>query len=92
VCGNLDWPNGGGGQETIQTCVPLPGEDELCIGGQCAPGLFCAEQTTDSTGVVPKRCERLRGEGEACSRAYVFHVDCEPDLECRNSVCAPACR
>jgi hypothetical protein len=80
------------GQDTIDACVPLPGAGELCIRDRCAQGLFCAEQTTDSTGVVPRRCEPLRAEGEACSTAYIFHIDCAAGLECRNATCAPACR
>jgi hypothetical protein len=91
VCGSLEWPQGGGGPGTMSTCLPLPGAGELCIGVKCAEGLFCAEQTTDSTGVVPKRCEPLRAEGEPCSNNYIFHIDCALGLECRGDVCERAC-
>jgi hypothetical protein len=92
VCGLVASSDGGGGQKNTSACVPLPGAGEVCIRDRCAEGLFCAEQTTDSTGVVPKRCEPLRAEGEACSTDYVFHIDCGAGLECRKGTCAPACR
>lgn len=92
VCGSLEFPEGGGGPATVTTCLPPPGAGEVCIAGQCAEGLFCAEQTTDSVGVVPRRCEPLRGEREACSNDPWFHIDCAAGLECRAGACQPACQ
>lgn len=91
VCGLVE-ASPGPGIRGIEACVALPGAGELCIGDRCAQGLFCSEQTTDSSGVVPRRCEPLREEGEACSTDYVFHKDCAAGLECRDAICAPACK
>ncbi len=92
VCGSVTYPDGGGGPNTSSACVALPEAGEVCIREQCAEGLFCSEQTTNSSGVVPRRCDPLRAEGEACSRDYIFHKDCAAGLECRKDVCQQACR
>lgn len=89
VCGNLDWPSGGGGPGTTSTCVPLPLEGAPCVRDRCTAGLSC--HVLLETPGEPHRCERARELGEACSRNFYAGVDCAAGLECRQGVCALAC-
>ena len=89
VCGSLAFPDGGGGSETITTCLPLPIEGEPCISGGCAEGLFCRHLAYD--GVTLPRCERPRNEGEACRSDNAYRIDCAEGLECRANACRIAC-
>lgn len=89
VCGNLEFPNGGGGPGTPTTCVPLPLEGEPCVRERCAEGLFCFRPPEDSTHPV---CEELRAEGDACSNEYYLGVACAAGLECRAKTCQIACQ
>lgn len=91
-CGDPRFPNGGGGPDTVSVCLPLPVEGEVCMIDSCAKGLFCSEQTTNSSGVIPRRCEKLRSRGQACDTQFWFNKDCEPGLECRSQVCQDPCR
>jgi len=91
-CGDPRFPNGGGGTDSVSVCLPLPVEGEVCMIDSCAKGLFCSEQTTNSSGVIPKRCEKLRSRGQACDTQFLFNKDCEPGLECRSQVCQDPCR
>jgi hypothetical protein len=97
ICSSSEWPNGGGGPETVTTCLPLPRQGETCILDQCAEGLFCASQDQPCTGVTIRRCEPLRREGDACETATFgrdlteLYSTCAPGLECRAGRCAPAC-
>lgn len=93
ACGNAASPSTGGGPpQNVDTCLPLPEEGEICVRNKCAAGLFCAQQTTNSIGLVPPRCEALREEGDDCfSVNSPWHIDCGAGLECRNYVCERAC-
>jgi hypothetical protein len=87
TCGSLEWPNGGGGEGTLSTCIPLPHAGEPCIIYRCAAGLFC---NPSHDGVTLPLCEAPRQIGEACSNGFDA-VECAAGLECRNRVCAAAC-
>jgi hypothetical protein len=89
VCGNLEYPNGGGGYGTPSTCLPLPGKGEPCIHARCGEGLFCFRPPEGSTHPY---CDSPRGEGEACSNDNYFHVACAAGLECRAKTCRVACQ
>jgi hypothetical protein len=91
ACGTTKSPSTAGGPGSIDTCLLLPSEGQICLRNHCAAGLFCAQQTTDSIGVIPPRCEALRQEGDACDTSTSFHIDCGAGLECRHRVCERAC-
>jgi len=89
TCGNLEWPNGGGGEGALTTCVALPEAGEPCVSGRCAPGLFC-DPNYDSE--KPPLCEPQRNTvGQACTNDFGL-TECAPGLECRGGVCQSACR
>lgn len=88
VCGNLDYPNGGGGYGTPRTCVPLPGKGEPCVNSVCGEGLFCLRSTD---GLSLPICDTPRSEGEACRNDNYYNIACAEGLECRASVCRAAC-
>ncbi|MFT3772451.1 MAG: hypothetical protein QM820_44220 [Minicystis sp.] len=90
VCGSLEFPNGGGGPETVSTCVPLPEAGEPCIHETCGEGLFCYKPLDDS-GDLPS-CQPPRGEGEACINGGYYGTRCAAGLECRNATCQVACQ
>lgn len=87
TCYDLKWPNGGGGQETVSRCHPLPEAGEFCAYGRCAPGLTCDGHA--SFNVVSPVCVRLRLEGEDC---HEYGPDCVAGLECRAGACRAACQ
>jgi len=87
VCGNLEFPNGGGGQGTLWTCVALPVEGDPCVTGACAEGLFCASYFD---GELPL-CQRRGSVGATCGDNAAWIDDCAPGLECRGEVCELAC-
>lgn len=91
ACGHAATPSSGAGPNSIDACLLLPTLGEICVRNHCAAGLFCAQQTTDSVGVIPPRCEALREEGDACTRDSTFHIDCGAGLECRHRICQRAC-
>ena len=81
VCGNLQFPNGGGGSGTPYSCVPLPEQGQPCVSYSCAPGLFCL----DNNEAKPT-CERPRSEGQPCGDFL-----CATGLDCLAGRCATAC-
>jgi hypothetical protein len=98
VCGSRDFPNGGGGPATVETCLPAPGEGEVCINDVCAAGLFCRYGAEDCSGTIDRRCARLGQEGEACASfglgrdEDMYLSSCAPQLECRAGRCQQPCR
>lgn len=72
---------------TQTVCVAPPGEGEPCARYECAAPLFCRMKNDNDD-----RCERPRNEGEACVRNGYGAIPCTAGLECRGSVCRPACR
>jgi hypothetical protein len=92
LCGNLDWPNGGGGEDAIWTCVAPPVEGAPCISGGCADGLFCRWLETKEIGDPVNRCERPREVGEACVLDGYLETRCAAGLECRGGACAVPCK
>jgi hypothetical protein len=91
ICGNAGSPSAGGGSGSVDTCLPLPGEAEICIHGRCAAGLFCSQQTIDGIAVLPPRCAALPEEGEECNTNADVHIGCAAGLECRQRLCKHAC-
>jgi hypothetical protein len=91
VCGNRDWPNGGGGNDVAYTCRAFPGVGEPCIHDECAAGLFCQSSTLELNGGLPT-CVREHGVGEACTSSKSYRpVQCGAGLECRGDVCRARC-
>jgi len=72
---------------TQTTCLMPPGEGEPCARYQCAAPFFCRMKNDNHD-----TCERPRNEGEACVQANYGAIPCATGLECRGSVCRPACR
>jgi hypothetical protein len=91
TCGSLEFPNGGGGRGTVSTCMWLPKAGEPCQHEVCDAGLFCHNESSDSTGIVPKLCRPLHAAGETCSRVPYFEVDCAQGLDCRDGRCSAPC-
>lgn len=87
TCYDPQWPNGGGGQDTVRRCHPLPGTYESCALGRCAEGLTCSGYTAKH-GELPV-CGPLRQEGEVCAP---HSPECVAGLECRAGACRVACR
>jgi Dickkopf N-terminal cysteine-rich region len=81
---NVCWTANG---MTQTICVTLPGEGEPCARYQCAAPLFCRMKNDNHD-----TCERPRNEGEACAHGNYGAIPCATGLECRGSVCRPACR
>lgn len=71
-------------------CVVAPTEQQPCATLRCAEGLFCHGFPPERN--KPATCERPRGAGEACATNSTYAVPCADGLECRASVCRPACR
>lgn len=91
ACGNAaSSGTGGGPPKNVDTCLPLPGEGEICVRNQCAAGLFCTHPMSNTIG-TPPHCEVLREHGDDCNTNGSFHIDCGPGLECRHGACEHAC-
>ena len=81
---NVCWTANG---MTQTICVTPPGEGEPCRRYQCGSPLFCRMKNDNHD-----TCERPRNEGEACVQGGYGAIPCATGLECRGSVCRPACR
>ena len=100
ACGPTPLPRGAGcGPGTAcnslgsaGTCVDERNEGEPCLDNRCAPGLYCAPDTT--VGNAPTVCRRRKGLGGACAISSLdsFETGCEPPLECRDGKCLAPCR
>ncbi|MFO0761569.1 MAG: hypothetical protein U0359_34320 [Byssovorax sp.] len=90
VCGSITVPNGVDGPDSKTTCVALPLAGEHCQRDRCAPGLFCVRPPDDGSDLP--RCAPKKGEGDACDNGSYYPVTCAEGLECRDSICQPACR
>jgi hypothetical protein len=92
ACGNLQYPDGGGGP-VPHTCLPRPEKGSPCIFGKCADGLFCENRQDFNGNWETPRCNDRLDEGQACN--VVIYIapteDCAAGLECRANKCQPAC-
>ena len=92
-CGNLQYPNGGGGQTVPNTCLPLPKAGEPCLIDDCFPGLVCEQTYLPNGSASLPMCIVPHAEGEKCgSSQYTPMGVCQAGLECRAQVCRSACR
>lgn len=91
VCGDLAFPNGGGGQDQKHTCVPLPAEGSPCVQWRCAEGLVCVSLPDVPPYDRPNRCERLRSAGAPCTMDSSASY-CEAGLVCKGGTCTADCR
>jgi hypothetical protein len=80
---NVCWTASGMAQTV---CVTPPDEGEPCATYQCAAPLFCRLKNDGHD-----TCERPRNEGEACVHGGYGAIPCAASLQCRGSVCRPAC-
>jgi hypothetical protein len=93
ICGDLAFPNGGGGEAQKSTCVPLPAEGSPCVQWRCASGLACVSLPYETSADQRNRCERPRSAGAACEIVDSSSASyCEAGLVCKGGTCTDGCR